>query len=1507
MFSIKKFFRSISISFTLLSFLIPFSILTLFLLFYKAGYADCLLPSFSLTQIILSSLASMFFFILSSFCSFFKTDYKYFYLFLACSYGLSSYNLASKTSVNTLCIYALFPLLYLFFEKVVEGTKYSFFIFALIIFFLLDPGTTMSLLIFLVPLYIIESIINKSFSLANLLHFVSCIFLSFLVSGIKTIPHIAACLTADISYAGFRFTYSPTVFLSRFLPGSISSLYLSSEAGIDIYFGMLPLILMLLFFFEKQISKKTRIGYGFFYVLLIAAVELSPFSYIINLITAENNFPIIYAFLITFFSLRLAFYTRSLLQTPRRSSLFFCTITALCLIVISLAGSLHNFHSLAITSIIIFFILYCFLLVTLLFSKSMHNISKSLLILCSFLELFCNIFLISNKNTLPVSPSTEASSIFADSADISSSPQAPSSAALTYETFSSAHSNAKTISILNSLMQNVSPTASEYEAYTNTNLPNFFEKINARCYKIGAKEPLFTPVNSDFVFSPSNEYAISNMSNHIYHLHQRNTISGDNIYVSYTINTDKNLTAPLYIYNDYTSELMEFDQDFIENESPAFCCFYAQENLYINFQLLSYSLNTSLLEQLPDMIAASKLFNTSLQFSDYLALTSSILGILLLLLLYFNSSKEKIYTRLYSAKAQIAAWKFPVKLKNHLYKFRIYYLAFFIPIIFFIGSMVIFDCIPFGANSFLDGDGLFLTLPTYLDYYHNIQQGNQYLSMNGGFGYSLYATNPILWTLSFYKYFSPGQIAILLHLGVALCLGLSSIFTVFYLTHRLRGMAADKNSISLLIPALAYSLCSYMLVMRGFSGWYFTLCAFPLLILSMDYLIYRKKLFPYIAILSYCIITNLYLALYMCIFLVIYYFTYSFSSKKDFIKKGIRFALCSLLSAGNSLFVISNTLLSAADSPYQEKDSIFPSLGFHTNFFNQWKQHMIFSPYEAVTSDDGAVSLFCGILTLLLVLSYFFSKKILLKAKIKILIPIIIMYITFNGRVLSYLWNGLHYQSKVPNRYAFLLIFLLATIAYDGICCLNELGIKKYTLLTVFLSVFFVLCYLLSDSCTLLALICSLVLCLIYWFIYFIFHFKQKRQKYYSVFIIIFCLELFSNIIFITSGYALNSILLIQNFEQENMFIEDNLKKGNDYFRISFPSSLTSNTGCIYNVGCNNLFNSFVTRHQLNTSRMFGFYFTTNAMSANYESSPLGLSLSATRYLFIPSWSNMALHDLSNYKYLGKTYRDYIFENEDALSLGYYVPYETPQLTSPSNMLLDFYNEFAALYSENSETLFNSTTINYSESGSSPNSFWFTDNDGNLLTYEDAYDLYMVEREKTSMGPINALRLHINYQPSHSGYQYFCTNELVAIGSSSADANTQVELPFPNSSTDFLKSYVIVSLNETLLKDVLNQMQKQQLQNVIISNDTITGTTNYTTSGYTLFSLAWERGWHAYIDGHEVEIEDPFNSVMMIKTPAGQHTLQLKYIPYGMKTSKLISFSFWIVTFIICFILRRKK
>lgn len=150
-----------------------------------------------------------------------------------------------------------------------------------------------------------------------------------------------------------------------------------------------------------------------------------------------------------------------------------------------------------------------------------------------------------------------------------------------------------------------------------------------------------------------------------------------------------------------------------------------------------------------------------------------------------------------------------------------------------------------------------------------------------------------------------------------------------------------------------------------------------------------------------------------------------------------------------------------------------------------------------------------------------------------------------------------------------------------------------------------------------------------------------------------------------------------------------------------------------------------------------------------------------------------------------------------------------------------------------------------------------------------------------------------------SGSAYLYTGEFIPLGKAEANVDFAKDIPLSSKFTDLSETFDVVTMNEEVFNEFISEARKNQLEDIKIGNDTITGTTNYEKDGYTMLSLACDRSWHAYIDGEEVEIEDPYGAFMLIKTPSGKHTLELKYIPYGMKVGKAISLGFCCLTLLL--------
>ncbi|MCM1160031.1 MAG: YfhO family protein [Roseburia sp.] len=1501
------------------AFFIPALLLFLVHILFQSGYGTPLIGVLSPSQILWNGLASVCFFFYIRHTAAASRIGLCWQLMVSFAYGLCSYGILQESSVSALCLYAIFPLVFLSFEQMISGKKYFPFLCMAALAFIINPACVAPIFLLFFLLTFLEAGQAYTASLGNILHRLSCLLLSLSLGALRIIPYFHD-LKDSFQYSGFFQSYSIPVFLSRFLPGSAPSIAYSTPYGIDLYFGFFFLLLFLLFFFCKTISSHKRLSYGIMALLLAASLEFSTVTYVSRFFAEPDGYSLVHSFLLVFWCLKLAAEAISHFKDISFFQLGCASAIASLVLAVCWLFSSHNFSPMLIPSLAL---LFAFMLTLLFLFKSKRNrkYPQMFLFLLIFIEFFANTLISPNLDFLASGRNTASSCIWdnptnteTETSDSNKTTELTQNAAEDYRQFVSTHTADQTlINLVNDLQANVSLDASEIEKYCGKKLPNQLERLNGLCHKIGCKEDLFLPADASVSFEESDSYTIVQLADSLYYfLPGQQAISSD-YYIPFHLQAKTTEPGDIYAFCSYSGSFFHMNPVEQSDFSNGFLYFFSNQNIGYNFELLIYKTNDCALEQLPALLEQcaneqDAQSQASLIRSAYVGFGISCVSLLIMLTLFFNSDKQKVYQVLLSYKKKLSHWRLPLKLAGWIKHNRIYYLSFFIPVCLFISAMIITNCTPFGNYSFYTEDGVSLTLPSNMDLYYNLKEGNAHLSMTGGYGSSIYATNPLASLFSYYRLFSPGQIAPLLLFGEAICLGLCGFSMVFYMTHRLHGRRARKEDYRLLIPAMIYALNSYMLAMHNYTGWFLTLFALPLLITAMDYLMYKKQSLPYVLLLTYCIFTNLYLALYICIFLVIYFFTCHFENAKDFIKKGIRFAFCSILAAGNSFFVISNTLFSSQSLAYQESDSIFPSIGLHTSFLEQWKKHMIFPSTLSVTADDGVLNIYCGILTLLLVCIYFFAKHISLREKARKLIPILLLYVSFNEQVLSYLWNGLHYQTKVPNRFAFLLLFLLAELSYDGICQLRKLSVRQYCSFTIILAGFFLICHFFSSGVANISLITTCILLTAYALLNLLFA-RKKYVVYSKSLVILFLFELSLNMLYTAHGFSSDNLLLYGDYVTIGNYINKELDDEYGYFRAAFPVTTLANTGQMYHAGSNSLFNSFVTLQQNNLNTMLGFYSGGNLICTNYASTPFSMSLCNNRYLFLPTYATGIIEDLEYYRYLGPLDAYYVFENPNALSLGIYAPNEAARIDS-FDFSPEFFNDFVSLYTNSPKKLYTLGYLSYNEAGAGENQFYFTDAANNRLSLEEAEMRRAEARATYSFRSIQDLRIHLNYTPNMDGFAYFCAGEFVCLGKSAAGTDTYKNIPFPDGITEVREDYNFIVMDDAVLMDFYEQAGKNQLKDIKISQNSIIGATDYEKDGYTMLSLAYDRNWHAYVDGREIAIENPYDTFIMVKTPAGKHTLELKYIPYGMKVSKGISYGFFGLTLIIyitAYALRRRK
>ncbi len=1504
--------------------LIPCAITGTLLMMYNSGMGNMFPFTLTLYRVLLSGIAGLCFMIYLKNSEQHPNLSGMWSVLASVSYGLCSHALLPTTKYSPQIIFAMLPLLILTFEAFLYHQQTKFFVIILSIALFVDPITTSGLMLGFVCAFFFFTRQKKGALIADFCHLLLLYVLSVCISAAVSLPVYKAQfeLAATQTYSGFSLAQPFSNFISRFLPGAIPTLYYSFSRNINLYFGLFFFFIFVLYFFHNGIARKERLKTLGFVCVILCAIEFSPLRYIFELFTEPSGTSVYFECLFIFIAIKLATKVLPSLSEIKGKNITLGMLCSILILLYGYAGSYLNFHSTSIMSALVFALLY---IICILCLWKQVRVSFVEMLLCMFIliELLCNDYLITNQNIFPTDPVAGNSYVWAhfSSSESTDDPltsegnSASDSLSATYqslesqfEEYAATHTDTALMTLVNTLLSEVELTKADYEAYNPYTQLNLMEQANAACRKIGTSGDLFLPADSEISFPVSDFYQITPQGGGVYNLYQNTCVEDfPTTYINFEFTPDRNGTVVLY--NNLSSSLYSFDSCQPEKNLTAFILAPATTNCAFNFRLLGYYLNTEVHAEISDLLTAyntKQITENSSMSIYYWSIAFTCVGVLILLTLYFNRDKDRLLSPLYNLKNRMMSLTLWDRIGRYISSNYVYVLAFIIPVALYLLTMIVFSCIPFGGNSFYDEDGIGSSLPAILGAYYNIQDGNTIYSMNGGYGYSLYTMNTTYFTQAIFNLLPLEWIAPLVLFLVGIAYGLTSLSIVYYLTHRLSGTRAHKKDYRLLIPAFIYTLNTYMLACHNFHTWYYIFVALPLILLAMDYLMYKKTWGLYVLALGICMFTTIHVSLFVCFFLVIHFFTYRFESIKDFFLKGIRFAFFSLLTASCNFFMIFETLNSKSNSFYQEFDNVLPTFGFHTSFFDQWKQLFIFTESMAVNPDEGHINLYMGIFTLILLGLYITSKRITLAEKLKKLVPITILTISFNEQVLSYIWNGFHYQSSVPNRYVFLLMFLCATISYDVIRELKRVSLGRHAGICGLLMLFLILCHIFDENTT-FAFVSTLILVVVY-ALFHILYKKLLRQKmpYYKVVTALLLLELSANMFFTTSNYALTGYVFIDSFEEVQEYASTKLDTVNTPGRVSTPSTFQINTGTIYNVPSGSFFNSFVSAYQCRLHTFYGFLSGSNYTTYNHNSTPLGLALSGHKYIFLPIYASNTLPDTLQYNYLGSCANCYIYENPNVLSLGMYAPSDIRNLQSLSTSTPFFHNELVALYTPDDAPIYNIQPLTYvPDIMHTTNTYTYLDRDKNEMTLEQAESI-LTENSANVMFPIRDLYLRLYFTPNATGMNYLYRDEFIPLAFGSEGTPLLIDNILPHYTPNLSAPLLLMTFNETTFEHFMEKASQNQMEEVRIDNNRIYGVTRYENDGYTMLSIPFDSNWHAYVDGNEVEIECPFDSFMIFKTPAGEHNIELVYNHAGMKIGVPISIGCTLFT-VLLYILTRVK
>ena len=105
--------------------------------------------------------------------------------------------------------------------------------------------------------------------------------------------------------------------------------------------------------------------------------------------------------------------------------------------------------------------------------------------------------------------------------------------------------------------------------------------------------------------------------------------------------------------------------------------------------------------------------------------------------------------------------------------------------------------------------------------------------------------------------------------------------------------------------------------------------------------------------------------------------------------------------------------------------------------------------------------------------------------------------------------------------------------------------------------------------------------------------------------------------------------------------------------------------------------------------------------------------------------------------------------------------------------------------------------------------------------------------------------------------------------------------------TDDLDSYVY---NYTSYYDACAARAEKTVEKLTRTRTGVTAESHFEEKEFVFFSIPWEEGWSAYIDGEPVELEQVNIGFMGLAVPAGDHEIELHYETPGLKVGAICTF-----------------
>ncbi len=835
-------------------------------------------------------------------------------------------------------------------------------------------------------------------------------------------------------------------------------------------------------------------------------------------------------------------------------------------------------------------------------------------------------------------------------------------------------------------------------------------------------------------------------------------------------------------------------------------------------------------------------------------------------------------------------------------------LAFIIPVVIMYLIYIAMEIHPFGNGSVLvlDLNGQYVY---FYEALRNAVYGDQSLlysfsrALGGEFMgiYAYYIASPFSYIVCL---FPQAHILDALLIIFLLKTGLCGFTFGFYI-HK---TGKSKSKIATVIFSIMYALTAYAVVQQHNSMWIDAVMWLPIITYSIEQLIKFGKFRMFIFFFALTMMSNFYIGYMVCFYVLAYFFVYYFSYNSDdlnnpyrenhhFLKSFIRFGLYSILSVCIAAVIILTAYYSLTFGKTTFSD---PSWAFNLRFDIIELLVKFFPGSYDTVRPEGLPFIYCGTLTLILIPVYFLSPKFTAREKVMSGSFIAFFVLSFSISVADLVWHGFQKPNWLNYRYSFMFCFFLLVLACSAFEEIKSISSKTVFAICTSLAALMIFIQTLDLKFVddLETVWFSLVCIAAYLVIVCLLRITQFRENILLILTFVVCFELFGN--GLTNVVDMDKDVVYSSYSGYNDFIGayrpilDIIEENDDsFYRMEKTLHRKSNDNMALNI--RGLTNSTST---LNTEtlvflaamgyngRALGKSTSSNHWAQYAGGTPVNDSLLGIKYI-------ISSDDFSNYytaAYENGGFTAWL--NKYALSIAYGVDdkvtgivgndYETP---------CDYLNALVTAMVGSDETInvfvpieiSAISTSKYCEKSYIAGHYKYAkvseDNDANVfytfVAPQDGEVFFYLPSDYS-----REVNLKVNGSSAGAFYDSGTTH-ITSLGK--FDSGETVNMT------------MTLAYNDLYVKDKYNSLYyidmtafEEAIAKLASLQYNITSYTERSFEGNLISpkddqiiqtTIPYDEGWKIYVDGKRVEIFKTLDALIAFRVGAGEHTIEMKYLP----------------------------